>query len=262
MVFAILTTFAYLALHAPPSAATPVQVLERAHAHNDYEHKRPLLDALDQGFCSVEADVFLVDGKLLVGHSRKELTPERTFEKLYLVPLSQRAKQYSGWTYPGYYKPFYVLVDIKENGAEVYKVFKNEIQSHPELRSVRYVISGDRPIAAIVADNGRYGLDGRWSDLDKGYSPAVMPWISEDWSTHFKWSGEGTMPAAEYEKLLGMVKAAHSKGYKLRFWGTPDRESVWEIEWRAGVDWINTDRLADVHAWMLPRLSGGRQDPN
>ncbi|HEY3789313.1 MAG TPA: hypothetical protein VGL71_10685, partial [Urbifossiella sp.] len=33
--------------------------LRHAHAHNDYEHKRPLLDALEQGFCSVEADIWL-----------------------------------------------------------------------------------------------------------------------------------------------------------------------------------------------------------
>ena len=42
------------------------RALPAAHAHNDYLHKRPLLDALAQGFCSVEADIFLVDGALLV----------------------------------------------------------------------------------------------------------------------------------------------------------------------------------------------------
>ena len=44
------------------------RALPAAHAHNDYLHKRPLLDALAQGFCSVEADIFLVDGALLVAH--------------------------------------------------------------------------------------------------------------------------------------------------------------------------------------------------
>ena len=39
--------------------------LPPAHAHNDYEHRRPLQDALDRGFNSVEADVWLVDGELL-----------------------------------------------------------------------------------------------------------------------------------------------------------------------------------------------------
>ena len=54
--------FAWASLAAEP---TP---LVHAHAHNDYEHKRPLFDALEQGFCSVEADVWLVEGKLLVAH--------------------------------------------------------------------------------------------------------------------------------------------------------------------------------------------------
>src|SRR5438046_202094 len=71
---------------------TPVVPLRQAHAHNDYEHKRPLLDALDHGFCSVEADIFLVDGALLVGHTRLDLKPGRTLEALYLEPLRQRAK--------------------------------------------------------------------------------------------------------------------------------------------------------------------------
>src|SRR5262245_45294116 len=70
----------------------PVVPLPQAHAHNDYEHKRPLLDALDNGFCSVEADIFLVNGELLVGHTSKDLRPERTLEKLYLDPLRQRVK--------------------------------------------------------------------------------------------------------------------------------------------------------------------------
>lgn len=43
--------------------------LEKAHAHNDYEHERPLFDALSHGFTSVEVDVHLVDGKLYVSHN-------------------------------------------------------------------------------------------------------------------------------------------------------------------------------------------------
>src|ERR1019366_2575676 len=59
----------------PESSPTP---LTRAHAHNDYEHSRPLWDALDQGFCSVEADIYLVNGQLLVAHDRNQVKPERT----------------------------------------------------------------------------------------------------------------------------------------------------------------------------------------
>src|SRR5256885_4523438 len=58
--------------------------LVHAHAHNDYEHPRPLLDALDCGFLSVEADVFLVNGQLLVAHDREKTSPQRTLQSLYL----------------------------------------------------------------------------------------------------------------------------------------------------------------------------------
>ena len=53
-------------------AAEPMP-LPAAHAHNDYEHARPLLDALDRGFGSIEADIWLVDGALLVAHDLKDV---------------------------------------------------------------------------------------------------------------------------------------------------------------------------------------------
>src|SRR2546426_1011359 len=65
------------AMSGPPPGVVP---LLNAHAHNDYEHSRPLLDALDQGFTSVEADVFPVAGNLLVAHDFYALRPDRTLE--------------------------------------------------------------------------------------------------------------------------------------------------------------------------------------
>jgi hypothetical protein len=41
--------------HAPASVVLG-QPLAAAHAHNDYEHKRPLVDALERGFTSVDAE--------------------------------------------------------------------------------------------------------------------------------------------------------------------------------------------------------------
>jgi hypothetical protein len=72
------------------AGADPVP-LPRAHAHNDYAHTRPLFDALDHGFCSVEADIYLRPEGLLIGHDAKDLQPGRTLEKLYLDPLRERS---------------------------------------------------------------------------------------------------------------------------------------------------------------------------
>src|SRR2546429_8940516 len=73
--------------------------LARAHAHNDYEHARPLLDALERGFCSIEADVWLVDGRLLVAHDRNAVKAERTLQALYLDPLRERVRRNGGRVY-------------------------------------------------------------------------------------------------------------------------------------------------------------------
>lgn len=237
----------------PLLALTLIQVLDRAHSHNDYEQARPLQEALDNGFASVEADVFLVDGKLLVGHDRKELKPERTLDSLYLKPLAERAKANRGWIYPGHV--LWVLVDIKADGVAVYEAFKKEIAPYPSLKkAVRFVISGDRPVDAIVKDKGKFaGLDGRWPEMDKGYSKELMPWVSEDWSDHFKWQGQGSLSRGEEVELKAMVEKAHAQNRKIRFWGAPDTETIWETQWNMGVDWINTDHLSALRTWMLER---------
>src|SRR4051794_13026225 len=105
---AVVLAVAGLAVAADP----PVTPLKNAHAHNDYLHTRPLFDALDQGFCSVEADVFLMDGKLLVGHTVFELKPDRTLESLYLDPLRERTKANGGRLYRDGPRGW-LLVDVK-----------------------------------------------------------------------------------------------------------------------------------------------------
>lgn len=57
------------------------------HAHNDYTHEYPLYSALQAGCIGVEADVWLYQQELYVGHSRSALRPGRTLMRMYLEPL-------------------------------------------------------------------------------------------------------------------------------------------------------------------------------
>ena len=50
------------------------------HSHNDYCRRAPFWQAYAQGVYSIEADVFLHDGLLLVGHDVEDLSPDMTFE--------------------------------------------------------------------------------------------------------------------------------------------------------------------------------------
>jgi hypothetical protein len=58
-----------LALFFYGSITAQVKVIPFAHSHNDYTRKKPLYNALENGFSSVEVDVFYRDGKFLVAHT-------------------------------------------------------------------------------------------------------------------------------------------------------------------------------------------------
>jgi hypothetical protein len=240
------------ALGKPPGAA--VLPLPHAHAHNDYQHKRPLLDALERGFCSVEADIFLGRDALLVGHTAFELKPERTLEKLYLDPLRERVKANAGRVYKD--APiFWLLIDVKTEAKSTYKALDEVLARYADILSVvkggklepkaiRVVVSGNRATEDVAQQKTRYaGIDGRAADLDSSAPPHLLPWISDRWSAHFRWRGDGPMPAEERTRLEAFVRKAHQHGRLVRFWDTPEKVTVWRELRAAGVDLINTDKL-------------------
>jgi len=248
-------------------AGTHVIPLSRAHAHNDYEHDRPLYDALDHGFNSVEADIFLVDDDLYVAHNRRDITPERTLRRLYLDPLRECIKQNGGRVHPNGLQ-FTLLIDIKTGAVETYKNLDRILSEYREIftsfgpdgrsdKAVLAIISGNRPREFMESQKIRYaGCDGRLTDLESEYSADLIPMISDNWRNHFKWNGTGEIPAEEHDKLREIVQKAHKKGRLVRFWSTPDnpspaREALWYELLSAGVDLINTDDLEGLRQFLL-----------
>lgn len=240
-----------------------VSALPNAHAHNDYEHNRPLWDALEQGFTSVEADVYLMQDSLYVAHNRPYYRdPARSLEQLYLRPLRQRIRQNGGKVYPDFSQTFYLFVDIKTGAEDTYAALEKTFQRYRDILKactrkncnpapVQIVLSGNRPIETMSKQAERLaGLDGRPGDLGKKIPAQLMPIISDNYRNHFKWSGQGEMPADEKAKLLDMVKKVHAEGKKLRFWASPENEQVWQTLRSAGVDLINTDRLEELRKFL------------
>jgi glycerophosphoryl diester phosphodiesterase len=240
------------------NAQTP---LPNAHAHNDYEHKRPLLDALDHGFCSVEADIHLVNGKLLVAHDLEHVQPDRTLESLYLEPLKARIEGNKGSVYTSR-SEFFLLIDIKTAADPTYAALSETLKRYgpiltefhsgkTERKAVTVIISGNRPIATMSNETVRLaGVDGRLPDLKANPSTALFPWISDNWINNFKWRGEGPLSTEDKEKLATLVRQSHEQGRKLRLWGTPDTPAAWRELQLAGVDFINTDDLAGLQKFL------------
>jgi hypothetical protein len=247
------------------STPTP---LAQAHAHNDYEHDQPLFDALSHGFTSVEADVWLVDGRLLVAHDRDQVKPGRTLSRLYLRPLAERVRQSGGSVYPGWEHTFHLLIDVKSEADSTYRAIDAALGRYQRMLTrftpggvqggaVTATISGNRDLALMESQQVRYAAyDGRLADLGSGAPASLIPLISDNWTKAFTWRGEGPMPADEREKLRSIVSEAHANGQRVRFWATPDspgpaRENIWRAELEAGVDYFNTDHLGDLQQFLL-----------
>ncbi len=228
-VLIILGCLPCLLARADDNAAREEQLppLIRAHAHNDYVHHRPLFDALDHGFASVEADIHLVDGQLLVAHNRSQVKPERTLQALYLDPLRVRAGRFGGRIYPNGDPTFYLLIDTKSDANKTWAVLRKVLQDYSDLvtkfdggqvaaKAVTVVLTGNRPRALLPKESVRLaGLDGQLRDLDKPNPNGIFLWMSEDWKTLFKWRGNGPFPADEKARLQDIVAKAHERNMKL-----------------------------------------------
>jgi len=261
----------FLATVAGGADSISVRPLVLAHAHNDYEHSRPLLDALDQGFCSVEADVWLVEGRLLVAHDLKDARQERTLETLYLDPLQARVRRNGGRVFKGG-PTVTLLVDVKSDSTNTYVALREVFRRYggmltkfypdrTETNAVTVIISGNRARELMKGEAVRLaGYDGRLADLGIGESRHFIPLVSDNWALHFKWKARSeaeSMPAEDQVKLKQIVEQAHQKGRRVRFWGMPDSPTVWRALASAGVDLINTDDLSGLGQFLRNR-SGER----
>jgi hypothetical protein len=262
---------------ASPSTAVvstaPDEPLLTAHAHNDYVQRRPLFDALDRGFTSVEADVWLVDGRLLVGHDRRELRPGRTLERLYLGPLESLARRYGGRVQPGWGLPLRLLIDVKSKAGPSYAALSGLLRRHRTIltsstdrrttpRAVTAILSGHRDRDDMRASPRRFAaFEGRLGDLRSGVPRSFMPAVAADWQQTFSWDGVSDMPVLEELRLRSLVAEAHAAGRTLRFWGTPDepgeaRAAVWSMLLDAGVDQVGTDDLSGLATFLTQQVDG------
>jgi hypothetical protein len=121
--------------------------------------------------------------------------------------------------------------------------------------AVLVIVSGNRPRDFMLGQAVRYaGYDGRLTDLGGPLPSSFMPMVSDNWMLRFIWMGVGPMPEDERRKLREIVAAAHARRQRVRFWATPDSgpgvEAVWRELLRAGVDYINTDRLAALREFL------------
>ncbi len=243
------------------SACVPVppNPMAVAHAHNDYEHPRPLLDALDHGFPSVEADIWLVDGEILVSHNPRDY--KGRLVDLYLDPLQERVNAQGSVHGDG--APFYLWLDLKDGSERLRDVLDATLAQYPMVATFGGAHPSPKPVVVILTghaasksafvegpgpfracrDSNHYRpddppADGRWL------------WYALSWRSYIQWNGRDPIDPSERDKLQALVNDIHAKGRRVRFYATPDGPPYWALAREVGVDLINTDHLEDLNQFL------------
>ncbi|WP_184542169.1 phosphatidylinositol-specific phospholipase C/glycerophosphodiester phosphodiesterase family protein [Mucilaginibacter sp. FT3.2] len=231
-------------------------------AHNDYWHKRPLYDALDNGFTNIEADIYLRGNKLIVAHILPIFKKQKTLERLYLGPLmaciNGTNKDIKCPTYP-----LTLMIDIKSDADKTYEALEQILEKYRPIlsgyengvytqRQVTVVITGHKPYTLIKAQKSRLAF------IDEDLMQVKQDTLAKNlyqtasckYSHLLKWDGKGNFPPFERQRLRMYVLLAHRFGKKVRLWASPENEEVWRELLNCGVDLINTDRLVELHNFL------------
>jgi hypothetical protein len=230
-----------------------------SHAHNDYEHERPLLDALDNRFYSVEADIWLVDGEIMVSHDKGKY--KGSLKELYLDPLQKRVDDAKSVHGDG--EEFDLWIDIKDGREELLVVLHNLLKQYSMITTFADEKITHKQVMVILTGNDKSKrnyvdkFDLRYACRDSnGYDPddpdADHKWIyyALPWRQYIRWYGDEPILPEEKEKLIKLVNDIHQKGRGVRFYAAPDNENYWKLALETGINYVNTDKLAELNEFL------------
>lgn len=243
--------------------------LLRCHAHNDYQNREPLKDALRNGFTSVEADVFRVGDKLILAHVSPAGKKKKTLDRLYLEPLLERVKANGGTVYKDSPAVLTLMVEFKTAWEETYPVLLDHLRPFHEILfhwedsteipgAVKILITGNAPpLEKIKSEKIRWiCLDGNPGDLERAIPNSFVPRISLNWRGFSSWRGKGELPENDKARLFDLAKRCEAQGKELRFWAAPQNAAFWKLFLSAGSTTVlQTDYpeiLAAFLCGMLP----------
>lgn len=221
------------------------------HSHNDYKQVVPFYEAYSQQVYSIEVDLFAENGQLLVGHDEKDLSPDMTFDDLYLNPIVKIFKQNNGRAWKESDYPLQLMIELKSPTLPSLTMVINKLKAYPQVfdptvnpNAVRIVITGNTP---APADFQKYpdfiSFDGR---INEEYTPDQLKrvaLISAPLTDYAIWNGKGGLKTKEKEKVAEAIETVHNLGKPIRFWATPNSITAWNTLHTMGVDIMNTDKV-------------------
>jgi hypothetical protein len=185
-------------------------------------------------------------------------------DRLYLNRLDHLARQNQGWIRADQ-TPVVLYLDIKTSSPEALPVVLKALEPYRHLLTtfrpdridtgaVWLVMNGLGPEHFQVSDSLPILLTSERSPAQLSEPETADSWAyrlySSPWRGTFRYRGRGALAEAERQRLTQWAAEARRRGAWLRFWGGPDRPSLWEAQANAGVQFIHTNKLRKAGRWL------------
>lgn len=228
-----------------------------AHSHNDYKQHIPFYAAYRFGFGSIEADIYLQNGSLMVAHQPEELDSSKTLQTLYLDPLTEQVIAHNGFPFSDSTKKLQLLIDIKTDPVRSLGKLVELLKSYPRLTSCKnlyFVITGRRPAEHLFGSYPKFiFVDGEFNKTYGNDALLRVILMSDNFAHYSSWNGQGKIDPASRMKIKNAITRSHSSGKPVRFWNAPDMENAWSNLIDLGVDFINTDHIPELASFLNSR---------
>ncbi|MBT1702890.1 alkaline phosphatase [Chryseosolibacter indicus] len=219
------------------------------HSHNDYEKDLPFYNAYNFQVGSIEADIFLENGALLVAHTKEEIDSSKTLAKLYLEPLANEIKKNRGNIYSEKDKALILLIDLKTEGDSTLRALVNQFQSFPVLtnnKNLSIIISGNVPDTSRWKSYPEYmSFDGRPGNVYAQEHLSRIGLISDNFMKYCATKDDSSIEI-NIEQIKKAINKSKNLQKKFRFWATKDDEKTWKFLIDHQVDLIGTDHVEEL----------------
>lgn len=243
--------------------------LRIAHSHNDYLRNIPVFDALSNGFCSIEADIYFRKNDLYLGHN----TPSnKLFKDVYLTPLkkiisvNKNGMIYKNTNKLQLCKYVDLIIDFKDDDSypawnllekylKEYNIFQC-YNNHYIVKDgpIRIILSGNHPkISDILKVKHCSVVDIKYDDLKNGNYTMEEKNIIGQINTQWK---RGWEMDDKYVKNIVKMSKTNGINASVRFWGIKEYNTnflfkMWDFLLKNGVDRIGTDNLTLLKIYLL-----------
>lgn len=226
----------------------------------------------------MEADVFLINGTLFVGHEESALTSKRTLESLYINPILdvvQRENPSSAFVTDGPTRhgvfdasagqTLYLFIDLKTEGSTTWPAV---IDALKPLRDAGYLTTyngtgvtkgpvtvigtGNTPLDQVQGVSPRdYFFDANLALLNStqaNITSDVSPIASASFGSYIGPMNGTQLNSTQLDRVRSHLEIASARGIKARYWDTPafplvKRNALWSLLLQEGVGLLNADDL-------------------